>query len=146
MVFWRKSCSILLQKHFKSGPDELDLKKKQIQRSLCKFLIFLRNCCKNANVQSRTKASSSRLFECQLQFHVRKVPQNDPKIVEKRNKFKAVVWQISELLIKLTKNSIYSIIFNKGLQKIQERKLQLQFGLQLQLLLLFGKKITITIW
>ena len=38
-------------------------------------------------------------FEGELQFHVRKEPQNDPKIVEKKNKF----WQLFDKLVKLEK-------------------------------------------
>ena len=43
-------------------------------------------------------------FEGELQFHVRKEPQNDPKIVEKKQVL-AVVRQISEFLLKVTKTS-----------------------------------------
>ena len=35
------------------------------------------------NVQQRTNSVSSRLFEDQLQFNVRKEPHNDLKLVEK---------------------------------------------------------------
>ena len=38
---------------------------------------------KTGNPQQRTNALFSRFFEGELQFHVRKEPQNDPKIVEK---------------------------------------------------------------
>ena len=41
---------------------------------------------KNENVQQRSNALSSRLFEGQLQFHFRKETQNDtPTIVEKKH-------------------------------------------------------------
>ena len=55
-------------------------------------------------VQQRTKSLSSRLFEGQLQFHVRKEPQTGPKLVGKEEVL-AVVWQISELSKKATKVS-----------------------------------------
>ena len=37
--------------------------------------------------QQRTIAFFSRCFEGELQFHVRKEPQNDPKTVEKKTSF-----------------------------------------------------------
>ena len=57
---------------------------------------FLRNfyCWKNENIHQRTNALSSRLFENQLQFHVRKEPQNDPKIVKKDT-----FWQLLDKLV-----------------------------------------------
>ena len=55
------------------------------------------------NPQQRTIALFSRFFDCELQFHVRKEPQNDPKIVEKQ--VLAVVRQTSEFLLKVTKTS-----------------------------------------
>ena len=42
---------------------------------------------KTENPQQRTNASSSRFSEGELQFHVRKEPQNDPKMVEKKTSF-----------------------------------------------------------
>ena len=55
------------------------------------------------NTQKRTNVLLSRFSAGELQFHVRKDPENDPKIVEK--KVLAVVWQISEFLLKVTKIS-----------------------------------------
>ena len=45
------------------------------------FWIFLRSfpSWKNENVQQRQNALSSRLFEGQLRFYVRREPENDPK-------------------------------------------------------------------
>ena len=40
----------------------------------------------NENVQQRTIVLSSRIFEGQFQFHVWKKPQNNHKMVEKKNK------------------------------------------------------------
>ena len=42
---------------------------------------------KTENPQQRTNALFSRYFECELQFHVRKEPQNDPKKVGKKTSF-----------------------------------------------------------
>ena len=56
-------------------------------------------------LQQRMNALFSRFFEGELQFHVRKEPRNDPKIVEKRKQVLAVVRQISEFLLKVTKTS-----------------------------------------
>ena len=76
------------------------------------------------NVQQRPNALSNAFFEGQLQFRVRKDPQKDRKIVEKEQ-ILAVVWQISELLIKVTK--IYKIQkFLKGMQNVRRK---LQFGM-----------------
>ena len=56
------------------------------------------------NPQQRTNALFSRFFESELQLHVRKEPQNDPQIVEKKQVL-AVVRQISEFLLKVTETS-----------------------------------------
>ena len=55
------------------------MKKVQIQWFLCKIQNFLRSSYrrKNETVQQRTNAFSSRRFEVQLRFHVRKKPQNE---------------------------------------------------------------------
>ena len=53
------------------------------------------------NPQQRTNALFSRFFEVELQFHVRKEPQNGPKKVEKKH-ILAVVRQISEFLLIIT--------------------------------------------
>ena len=47
--------------------------------------VFLRNFhrWKKKNPQKRTNALFSRFFAGELQFHVKKEPQNDPKKVEK---------------------------------------------------------------
>ena len=50
---------------------------------------------KTENPQQRTNALFSRFSEGELQFHVRKEPQNDPKMVEKKNKF----WQLIGKLV-----------------------------------------------
>ena len=75
----------LLQKYLKNDPDELDMKKFNLNFSYAKFSNFLRRFYrwKNEHVQQRTNALSSRLFEGQLQFHVRKEPQIDTKIAKK---------------------------------------------------------------
>ena len=39
------------------------------------------------NPQQRTNAVFSRFFEGDLKFHVKKEPQNGPKIVEKKTSF-----------------------------------------------------------
>ena len=47
---------------------------------------------KKKNPQNRTNAFFSRFFAGELQFHVRKKPQNDPKIVE-------MFWQLFDKLV-----------------------------------------------
>ena len=63
---------------------------------LMKVLNFLRRFhrWKTENPQQRPKTLFSRFFEGELQLHVRKESQNDPKIIEKENKF----WQLSDKL------------------------------------------------
>ena len=84
-------------KRLQNDPDELGMKKIVNSTFLIQRLNFLRSFYgwKFENVQQRTNAFSSRLFEGRLQFHVRKEPQSDPELVEKE--VLAVVWQISEL-------------------------------------------------
>ena len=81
--------------------------KSKFNVSYAKVLNFLRSIhrWKKENPQQRTNALFSRLFEGELQFHVKKEPQNDPKMSKKKQVF-AVVRQISEFLLKVTKTSL----------------------------------------
>ena len=88
-MLFEKSCSILLHNRIRNYPDELEKKKIQSQRFICKVLNFLRSFHRweNEKVQLRTNALFSRLFNGQLQFHVRKDSQKDPKIEEKKTNY-----------------------------------------------------------
>ena len=101
--FFEENCSILLQKYFESDPDEseISLNSTFLMQS-SEFFLRRFHRWKTENPQQRTNALCSRFFEGELQFHVRKEPQNDPKIVEKKQVL-AVVRQISEFLLKVTK-------------------------------------------
>ena len=87
----------MLQKYFKSDPDEWEIKSLNSTCFLSKVLNFLRRFhrWKTENPQQRTNALFSMFFEGELQFHVRKEPQNDPEIVGKKNKF----WQLFDKLV-----------------------------------------------
>ena len=65
-----------------------------IQRFLCKVPNSLRSFhrWKKKNPQKRTNALFSWFFAGELQFHVRKEPKNDPKIVE-------MFWQSFDKLV-----------------------------------------------
>ena len=69
------------------------MKKIQIQCFFSKVLTFLGRFqkWKVENVQQRTNALSSKLFEGELKFHVRKEPQNGPKLVEKKTSYDSVL-------------------------------------------------------
>ena len=62
-----------------------NFKKSKFNVSYANYRIFLRRFhrWKKKNPQKRTNGLFSRFFAGELQFHVRKEPQNDPKIVEK---------------------------------------------------------------
>ena len=59
VLFWRKNCSVLLQKHFKMTPMSQKWK-NPISKENSNF----------KNIQQQTNVILSRLFESQLQFHV----------------------------------------------------------------------------
>ena len=61
-------------KNTQKRPDGSEKNKMQIQRFLCEVSEFLKKVrrWKLENVQQRTNALSKRLFESQMQFHVRK--------------------------------------------------------------------------
>ena len=71
----------LLQKHFKNNPDKSRLKKTKFNVSSSNVQILHNWIIEN--FQQRTNSLSNRLFEGQLQFHVRKEPQNYNKLVGK---------------------------------------------------------------
>ena len=95
VCYFEENCNILLQNHFKNDPYESELRNKsKLQFFFSKVLNFLRSFhrWKNENLQQRTNALSSRLFDGQLQFGVRKEPQNDTEIVKK-------IWQLFDKLV-----------------------------------------------
>ena len=84
-------------------PDESEIKSLNSTFLMQSFEFFEKfQSLEEKNPQQRTNALFSRFFESELHFHVRKEPQNDPK---KSKKGLAVVRQISDFLLKVTKNS-----------------------------------------
>ena len=86
--YFEESSSILLQKYFKSDPDDSEMKSLNSTFLMQSSEILTRfHCWKTENPQGRTNVLFSRCFEGELQFHVREEPQSDPKLVEKKTCF-----------------------------------------------------------
>ena len=86
--YFDENCRILFPKYFKSDSVESEIKSIN-STFLMQSSEFLEKVpsLEEKNPQQRTNALFSTFFESELQFHVRKEPQNDPKIVEKKRSF-----------------------------------------------------------
>ena len=75
---------VCFEKNYHNDPDDFEMEKSKYNVPYANFHSFLRifHSSKNENVQQRTIALPGWLFEGQLQFHVRKEPQNVTEVVE----------------------------------------------------------------